>query len=134
MSKSPTLVLSHADNGRDHAVLAELRVLVAPGVQGGFIAQGLDIDYVASGATEEDARARFANGFVATVRAFIRRNRSLDGLFKTQAPAEARAAYFSGTDQHVFRCVLTEQLEDIPAGFAMPRAFAFISSPVAIAR
>lgn len=132
MKKSTKVVLTHSDSGRDHSVEAELRVLVVPDSHGGFIAQGLDIDYVASGATEEDARSRFANGFIATIRSFIRRQRPLDGLFKTQAPAEARQAYFAASTQHVFRCAIKQQLEDIPLDFGVPRALAFASSPIAL--
>ncbi len=132
MAKNPKMVLAHVDDGRQQAVLAELRVLVAPSALGGYVAQGLEIDYVACGDTEEEARTRFSRGFVATVRKFISRQRPLDGLFKTSAPAEARRAYFAATTQHVFRCAVFQGLEEIPADIGVPRSLAFVSSPLTL--
>ncbi|MBK7145778.1 MAG: hypothetical protein IPH76_11470 [Xanthomonadales bacterium] len=122
-------VLAHVQDGEHHSVAAELRVLVAPGRNGGFIAHGIEIDYVATADTEEAVRQRFAEGFIATVRSLIRRGRPLDSLFASRAPASAIAAYFASEKHDVFFCAIGEALPDLPKGSAIPRHLAFVSAP-----
>ncbi len=120
--------MTHVANGESHAVAAELRVLVMPSADGGFFAQGLEVDYVATGATEAEARDRFALGFVATIQSYLRRGGDLTALFaKARTPPEYVQAYFAGAVKHVLRCAVSE-VEGLPEGAPMPKTFSFCST------
>jgi hypothetical protein len=124
-------VIAHAHSGDLHAVTAELHVLVSQSEDGeGFVAQGLEIDYVATGATEEEARDHFASGFLRTIRAMCKRGRDLGALFtKSKAPPDAWTKYFAASNQHVLRCIsvldLSESLPDFPSNSPLPRTMRF---------
>ncbi len=124
--------LAHAVSTERQFVAADLRVLIAPGAGGGFVAQGIEIDYVATGATEEEARERFADGFIATIRSYLRRNRPLSGLFKSAAPAEAREAYFDQETKPMFWCEITEDFGPATQGAPIPRSISFVRHPNAL--
>ena len=92
---------------RDHANQAvALRVLVSRSPSGDyFVAQGLDIDYVATGKTEEEAQKHFQTGFIETVRAMIQRGRDIGALYtKSSAPQQAWKSFFAAAKQHIFAC------------------------------
>jgi hypothetical protein len=110
----PYTVIEHAHAGDVHAVKAELHVLITQSEDGeGFVAQGLEIDYVATGDTEEAARDHFARGLVATIQAMCKRGRDLAALItKSRAPTEAWAKYFSASNQHILRCISVTDLRD----------------------
>lgn len=122
--QTPHPCLSHIEEKDIQAVGAELNVLIYQGLDGGFIAQGIEIDYVASGNTEEEVRDRFADGFCRTILAYLKRERPLDGLFKSQAPAEVRQAYFAGQERDIFRCEVGLK-KQIPETAPVPRTLAF---------
>ena len=123
-----SVTMTHLASGENHTVAAELRVLVMPSVDGGFFAQGLEVDYVATGATEEDARNRFARGFVATIQSYLRRGRDLGSLFaKARTPPEYIQAYFQSATKHVLRCAVTE-VPGLPPDVAIPRTLSFCSA------
>lgn len=120
--------MAHVQKGNAHGVAAQLHVLITESIDGGFVAQGIEIDYAATGETEEAARDHFAKGFVATVRAYLRRGRDLSGLFKSEPPAEFRQAYFNSANQSVFQCALGHKGQDeLPAG--VPQVLNFIRTP-----
>ena len=122
---NPTM--THLASGDQHAVAAELHVLVMPSRDGGFFAQGLEIDYTATGATEEEARNHFARGFTATIRSYLRLKRDLGSLFrKARTPPEYIEAYYSSARQHVLECVVLTI--DLPEDAPIPRQFNFCSS------
>jgi len=106
------MFMTHAKQGDRHAVAAHLRVLIVPAAKGGFVAQGLEVDYVATGATVEDAQHRFAEGFLRTMRSIIRRDSRLDSLFKSKAPRGAWAAYMEGDRQDTLTCGAVVDLSD----------------------
>lgn len=106
------MFMTHAKQGDRHAVAAHLRVLIVPAAEGGFVAQGLEVDYVATGATVEDAQHRFAEGFLRTVRSIIRRNSRLDSLFKSKAPRSAWAAYMESDRKDMLTCGAVLDLSD----------------------
>ena len=120
-------VIAHLSVGVRHAVAAELRVLVMESEDGGFFAQGLEIDYVATGATEELAREHFAEGFVRTVRACIERKRDLGTLFgKSKTPESYWKAYYTAARKAVFGCVVTHDLgNDLPPDLPLPHVLSF---------
>jgi hypothetical protein len=51
-----------------------------------FIAQGIDVDYVACGQTRDDAERHFAEGFAATVEAHLEEFGNLDRFIKPAPP------------------------------------------------
>lgn len=128
MKKSPTPpCLTHVQAADGDAVSAELHVLVMPSIDGGFIAQGIEIDYVASGETEEEVRNRFADGFCRTIMSYLERKRDLAGLFKTATPAEYRQAYFAQATGPILRCAvgrLSDQ--ELPESAPVPKYLNFV--------
>lgn len=122
---NPTM--THLASGDQHAVAAELHVLVMRSPDGGFFAQGLEIDYTATGATEEEARNRFAHGFTATIHSYLRRGRDLGAIFsKSHTPPEYWKAYYSGARKHVLHCMVIST--DAPIDAPIPRNISFCST------
>lgn len=116
--------LAHVSGGSRHAVAANLRVLILPDEEGqGFVAQGLDIDYFATGSTADEVRENFATGLLRTVEAYLRRGRPLSGLMtKSKAPREAWDAWFESDGKDELTCVAVVDLADrLPPG--TPRLF-----------
>lgn len=125
--KNSSPCLAHVQDGDRHGVAAELHVLVMPAAEGGFFAQGIEIDYVATGATEQEVRDHFANGFIATVLAYLKRGRDLKGLFKSVAPIEVRQAYFASKDRPVLRCAIAHK-DDASLPDDVPHVLNFIQA------
>ena len=74
-----------SEDGEHEVSIEGLRVWVhRSGAQ--WIAQGLDIDYVVSGESQELATRTFAVGFCCTVVEHVRRFHSLDKLLARRAP------------------------------------------------
>lgn len=109
--------MAHIDDGDKHVVAAQLRVLITPSADGGYVAQGLEIDYVATGGTIEEAQNRFVEGWVRTVRALIDRGRSLDAMFKSQTPREIWRQYLDSDRRDLLTCATVLDLSDrLPEG------------------
>jgi hypothetical protein len=130
--------MTHVASGESHAVGAELHVLVMPSCDGGYFAQGLEIDYTATGATEAEARDRFARGFTATIQSYLRLGRDLGALFsKARTPPEYVQAYYASARRHVLHCMViaVDVPDDTQRPAAIPRQFSFCSAerPQAIA-
>jgi hypothetical protein len=117
MSKQKANVL-HVTAGDNHAVAAQLRVLICPAEEGGFVAQGLEIDYCATGATVEQVQQRFAEGLLHTAERLVKRGRSLSALMKTHTPRETWQEYLTAAEQHELACatVFKYEADDVPAG------------------
>lgn len=96
--------LAHVEDGNVHAVATSLRVLISPADAGGFVAQGLEIDYVATGETVEEVQDHFARGLLRTIEGLIRRNRPLSALFKSRTPPEAWQAFMNSQGQDQLTC------------------------------
>lgn len=120
------LYLMLSDNGdgsssanwfhENDATLAQLRVLICPDSQGGFVAQGLEMDYCATGATEQQVQERFADGFLGTIESLLKRNRSLSALFKSRTPSEEWQRYIEGELHHELTCATVVDLtQKMPA-------------------
>lgn len=76
------------DEENRHAVmLGHIRVLVRER-HGEWFAQGIEVDYAASGESMEDVQSRFERGLAATVHVHLRRFSSLDRLLKFAPRAE----------------------------------------------
>lgn len=128
-----TTVMAHIDAGDVQSVAAQLRVLIYPGKEGGYIAQGLEIDYVSTGCTVDEVQDHFAKGLLLTVQSYLRRGRSLDALFqKGRTPTEAWQRWFS-SDRHVLTCgTVVDLARDLPADAPFFRSLAFCKSDIAL--
>ena len=125
-------VLLHQRSEDHHAVAAQLRVLIVPADEGGFVAQGLEIDYLATGATLAEVQSNFANGLMRTVQAYLRRGRTLDALFrKGRTPPEAWQMWLDGERHDKLTCATVVPL-GVPADTAFFDQIAFRqASPLA---
>lgn len=105
MSLAKTGALAvHTQVGDAHAVgVLALRVLLVEDTTGWF-AQGLDIDYAASGDSEEGAKSAFETGFYATVHEHLVMNGSMDRLLKPAPKAVWDEFYAAARELH-FSCV-----------------------------
>lgn len=132
MKSSTSNCLKHLHSADGQVVGAALNVLVLPSKDGGFVAQGIEIDYTASGSTEEAAREHFAQGFCSTIVSYLARGRAFDGLFKTSTPREYVQAYYSGKFRQVFACTVTECKPDVvfPEGLPVPERINFMQVEV----
>ena len=84
----PSTSVLHFEGDDEHAVLIQsLRVVV---VQDGdqWFAQGLELDYAAAGASQDDVKSRFENGLAATIREHLKVYGSVKRILKV-APQEA---------------------------------------------
>ena len=115
--KETTPFLEHEQRSSSHRVTAQLRVLVTPSVDGGFVAQGLEVDYLATGATLDEVQRNFANGFLATVEAILHRGRDLTSLFKARVPIEAWQQYIASNRKDTLICQTVLDIQDrLPQG------------------
>lgn len=74
----------HANRDSKHIVaINALRVRIVPDTVG-YLAQGIEIDYFAAGASEADARERFQEGFALTVEAHLKKFGCLDRFLKNR--------------------------------------------------
>jgi len=124
----PHTAIAHAWAGDRHGVAAVLRVLVSHSETGDyFVAQGIDIDYVATGKTHDEVRNTFAEGFLRTVYSMLSRGRDLAALFsKSAAPQEVVAAYEAAESKEVLPCLASIDLTDrLPARAAVPHKVVF---------
>jgi len=82
-----------ANEDGTHDVEVAIRVWVYE--QGGaWVAQGLDVNYVAAGESAEDAAERFAKGFMETVAAYLQEFNSIEEFVKP-APREVFQAFLN---------------------------------------
>lgn len=128
---SAKTTIAHAWRGDRHGVAAELRVLVSPSEHGDyFVAQGIDIDYIATAKTEAEVRNDFAEGFVRTVFSMLARGRDLAALWsKSRVPSEAVAAYEAAGSKELLHCVQAIDLtKRLPADAQVPRKVIFHST------
>ena len=91
------------DHGNHDVVVAGLHVLLAPDGDG-WHAQGLQIDYAASGTTIEEVKDAFVRGFVGTIRANLKRFGSIDRLLRRQAPSSYFQQYYANPPGAVLAC------------------------------
>jgi hypothetical protein len=127
-SKKAQQPIAHHRDGDKHVVAAQLRVLICPAPEGGFVAQGLEIDYCATGQSVSQVQDRFATGFLKTIEALLKRQKSLSALFKTTTPQDVWRAYIESDEHHELRCATVVDLSNrVPAG-APFKSLAFCQS------
>lgn len=97
----------HAHDGNDHLVaVSALRVMLLEDSSGWF-AQGLEIDYAASGASVDEVKTNFENGFAATMREHLTMYGNIE-KFLSPAGKEAWDEFYHppiNTVQQSFSCV-----------------------------
>jgi len=77
------------DGSDKHVVgVGSLRVLLYP-EDGGWCAQGIEIDYTSCGDTVEEAKRRFVNGLADTIRFNLELHGNVDNILR-YAPQDAR--------------------------------------------
>lgn len=129
--QSPAVIGHQKSSDGKHAVDAQLRVLILPSEDGGYIAQGLEIDYLTTGQTLEEVKANFAYGLLLNIEAYIKRNRPLDALFaKGKTPAEAWGLWLESGNRDVLTCGTVVAL-DIPKDTNFFRYLSFREAKVA---
>lgn len=127
---SKPVVVRH--DGDDCAVVgARMRVLIEPAKEGGYVAQGLELDYVATGKTVEEVQQRFADGIVRTIRVLVSRGKSLSALFKSSAPRDAWDRYLSQETGDVFTCATVIDLPNVAESALPYRSIAFLQHSAA---
>lgn len=127
MSSKP--VMAHAQHGDSHIVAAQLRVLITQESCGNYVAQGLEIDYCATGHSVEEVQERFATGFLRTVESLIRTQRPLGALFKSRTPPETWQEYIDSSRQDELACgTIVDLSKRLPPDVGLPyQALAFCS-------
>ncbi len=124
--------LFHIKKDVHHAVVAQLRVLICPADEGGYVAQGLEIDYCAAGATVEEVQERFAKGLLRTAESYVKRGRSLSGMMAAKTPADVWDEYLAlqANDQHELTCATFVEYDpaSLPAGMPFT-SLAFCEAP-----
>lgn len=123
----------HAQSGSEHYVaVSQLRVLLLK-ENAGWFAQGLEIDYAATGVDIEEAKRNFESGFYKTVHEHITLQGSIENLLKI-APQEAWSEYFVRASDSLaehFSCVQLHSMKEkelLPVSLPFNQ-IAFISNP-----
>lgn len=101
----------HAHVGDHHAVgVLSLRVLLVEDTSGWF-AQGLDIDYAASGLTVDEVKKSFEVGFCATVHEHLVMHGSIDRLLKP-ADQDVWKEFYESRKGLQFSCIQLHSLAE----------------------
>lgn len=133
MSERQTSAM-HAQHGKAHVVgLNALRVMLLED-EGSWFAQGLEIDYAASGRTIDEAKSNFEEGFRKTIHEHLLMHGGIERFLKVadQAAWDEYLQPPTSAEKLSFSCV---QLYDIPSKdemeFKLPfDSIAFISRAV----
>ena len=115
--KNPTAVAFHAKHkdGLHHIVgIGNLRVVLVPDGDVWF-AQGLEIDYAAQGANEEDAKRQFENGLTSTIQEHLRVHGTINKLLKI-APQSVwhELLYDPSAHYKLYTQVTGHEIESLP--------------------
>lgn len=132
MKRDNVPVIRHKKSGDGrHAVDASLRVVILPSEDGGYVAQGLEIDYLSTGRTVDEVRKNFADGLLRTIEAYLRRDRPLTALFaKGKTPPEAWNLWLQSDSHDVLTCGTVVEL-GIPEDTGFFTSLAFREAEVA---
>ena len=119
----------HAKNGDDHIVAVEkLRVLLLK-EEGGWFAQGLEIDYAASGSSIEETKTNFETGFCKTVHEHLVMHGTIDNLLKV-ASQEAWAEFYKCPNEAVKQSFSCFQFHNVEKELSLPEGIAFPFSEI----
>lgn len=82
-AKAKQAVAVHETDGQNHIVgVGNLRVIVCQDQDSTWLAQGLEIDYLATGDSAEQAKTNFEIGFEATINLHINIHRTINHFLK----------------------------------------------------
>ena len=104
----------HLSGSEDHVVgIGDLRVFI---VQEGdyWCAQGLEIDYVAQGASIEKAKEAFTDGLTATIHANIEKHGTIKHVLKSAPPEIWEGIYDPDVLPHLYRQVSVHEIDSLP--------------------
>lgn len=114
----------HAQNGDNHIVAVDkLRVLLLKD-NGGWFAQGLEIDYAASGSNIDETKTNFETGFCKTVHEHLILHGTIDNLLKV-APQEAWAEFYKCPIDAVKQSYSCFQFHTVEKALFLPEGIAF---------
>lgn len=115
----------HAHEGDTHVVgVLALRVLLVEDTSGWF-AQGLDIDYAASGDTADAAKHNFQEGFCATVHEHLVMHGDINRLLKPAEQDAWKEFYETPKLAKSFSCIQLHNLESEKKAQSQPKDFPF---------
>ncbi len=80
-------------------ISARLRVLIEKDGPG-WIAQGVDINYVAGGKTKDEAKKNFVVGLALTLQSNLEEHGSIDHFLKKQPSSEVRVRYLLSSSKN----------------------------------
>ena len=133
MTDEPTFAIHFQAADNVHGVaFHHIRVLLLE-EQGGWVAQGLDLDYAAAGTGPEDVKRRFEEGLSATITAHLQEFGSIEGILKV-APQAAWSQWFSADKRYSYGQVSVHDLreEGLPEDFDFPfRGIAYMEHRLA---
>jgi len=99
--KTQSTTAIHGTDGETHIVgIGNLRVVICPD-EGGWFAQGLEIDYAAGGATIPQVKKNFEKGLKGTISLHIQMHGNIEN-FLTPAPPEIWKEYWWSGKQYRF--------------------------------
>ena len=115
----------HAKQHDEHIVgIGDLRVVLIEEKAGLWFAQGLEIDYAAQGASQDDVQARFERGLTATISAHIKQYRSIDRLLVVTPDTWREYILGAATKRMRFSCLTAHKVPD-EIGQALPEGLQF---------
>lgn len=130
MANKTKTVMAHVVDGNNHSVAAQLHVLISPTEEGGYVAQGLEIDYCSTGHSIDEVQQNFARGFLMTIETLLKRNRPLGALFKSRTPPEVWQEYIDSSRQDELVCAtLVDLSNQMPANSGLPFQHLAFCSP-----
>ena len=126
MEKQACTTAIHAKDGNNHCVtLSALRVMLLEDSSGWF-AQGLEIDYAASGATIDEVKKKFETGFSATLREHLKMFGSIE-RFLSPANGDAWKEFYhmpKNADCQTYSCIefhkIDEEIGDKTGSMKLP--------------
>ena len=103
--EAPTTIM-HYENERDadtHAVVVDALRVVLVQDDDCWFAQGLELDYAASGHDLDDVKRRFEQGLIATFNEHLRTYGTVENFLKV-APQQAWDLWLNANERYAFTC------------------------------
>lgn len=100
----------HGTDGETHIVgIGNLRVVICPD-EGGWFAQGLEIDYAAGGATIPEVKKNFEKGLKGTINLHLQMHGNIEHLLNPAPPPTWKEFYWSGKQYRFTQVSLHDDL------------------------
>jgi hypothetical protein len=113
-AKSPkrklTATAIHGTDGETHIVgIGNLRVVICPD-EGGWFAQGLEIDYAAGGSTILEVKTNFEKGLKGTINLHLQMHGNIEKFLNPAPPQIWKEFYWSGKQYRFTQVSLHDDL------------------------